>query len=87
MRCVALQGRLFVSTDASSSTKDVLARLQLLTIHFPYLRLLWSPSLYATAELFHMLKVRRGHSGGPDRAKLDWRPFNSFFVARESVYL
>ena len=38
---------------------DILAKLQLLTIHFPKLRILWSPSPQATAELFDELKKGR----------------------------
>ena len=41
------------------ATSDVTARLQLLTIHFPRLRILWSPSPHATAELFEELKKGR----------------------------
>ncbi|XP_068247046.1 DNA repair endonuclease XPF [Palaemon carinicauda] len=52
-----LQGRYFLSSDGSSSAKDVAAKLQLLTIHFPKLRILWCPSPYATAEVFQILKV------------------------------
>ncbi|XP_047494472.1 DNA repair endonuclease XPF-like [Penaeus chinensis] len=51
-----LQGRFFLSSDASSSAKDIAAKLQLLTLHFPHLRLLWCPSPYATAEIFQLLK-------------------------------
>ncbi|XP_063589883.1 DNA repair endonuclease XPF-like [Penaeus indicus] len=54
-----LQGRFFLSSDASSSAKDVAAKLQLLTLHFPHLRLLWCPSPYATAEIFQLLKEGR----------------------------
>ncbi|XP_067003038.2 DNA repair endonuclease XPF isoform X2 [Anabrus simplex] len=49
-----LQGQYYVSKNVSSS--DVTAKLQLLTLHFPRLRLVWSPSPYATAELFQELK-------------------------------
>ncbi|XP_076044470.1 DNA repair endonuclease XPF mei-9 [Oratosquilla oratoria] len=52
-----LQGRFFLSSDGSSSSKDVAAKLQLLTLHFPKLRLLWCPSPYATAEVFQLLKT------------------------------
>ncbi|KAF4523777.1 hypothetical protein B566_EDAN009009 [Ephemera danica] len=52
-----LQGKFYVSTDIAS--KDAMERLQLLTIHFPKLRLIWSPSPYATAELFEELKQGR----------------------------
>ena len=36
---------------------DVTSRLQLLTLHFPKLRIVWSPGPYATAEIFAELKV------------------------------
>lgn len=32
-------------------------KLQLLTLHFPKLRIIWSPGPYATAQLFEELKV------------------------------
>ncbi|KAG0721241.1 DNA repair endonuclease XPF [Chionoecetes opilio] len=54
-----LQGRYFLSNDGSSSSKDVAAKLQLLTLHFPHLKLLWCPSPYATAEVFQLLKTGR----------------------------
>ncbi|XP_013183116.1 DNA repair endonuclease XPF [Amyelois transitella] len=52
-----LQGHLVVSSDMSGA--DVQQKLQLLTIHFPRLKLVWSPSPYATAELFYELKQNR----------------------------
>lgn len=60
----ALQGKYYLSRDISST--DIVARLQLLTIHFPKLRILWSPSPHATAELFEDLKKGREE---PDAAK------------------
>jgi ERCC4-type nuclease len=48
-----------VSNDVTSS--DVVAKLQLLTQHFPKLKLVWSPSPYATAQLFEELKVVYSH--------------------------
>lgn len=60
----ALQGRYYLSRDISNS--DITAKLQLLTIHFPKLRILWSPSPHATAELFEELKQGREE---PDAAK------------------
>lgn len=50
-----LQGTYYMSNDVTSS--DVAAKLQLLTLHFPKLKLVWSPSPYATAQLFEELKV------------------------------
>ena len=60
----ALQGKYSISKDVANS--DVIARLQLLTIHFPKLKILWSPSPYATAELFEELKKGREE---PDPSK------------------
>lgn len=60
----ALQGRYYLSKDIGST--DLVARLQLLTIHFPKLRILWSPSPHATAELFEELKRGREE---PDAGK------------------
>jgi ERCC4-type nuclease len=48
-----------VSNDVTST--DVVAKLQLLTLHFPKLKLVWSPSPYATAQLFEELKVMYSH--------------------------
>ncbi|XP_059046563.1 DNA repair endonuclease XPF isoform X2 [Achroia grisella] len=50
-----LQGHFVVSSDLSGA--DIQQKLQLLTIHFPRLKLVWSPSPYATAELFLELKL------------------------------
>jgi len=52
----ALQGKYYLSNDDASLT-DVTSRLQLLTLHFPKLRIVWSPGPYATAEIFEELKV------------------------------
>lgn len=41
----------------TSHRNDITSKLQLLTLHFPKLRLVWSPSPFATAELFQELKV------------------------------
>jgi DNA excision repair protein ERCC-4 len=48
-----------MSNDVTSS--DVVAKLQLLTLHFPKLKLVWSPSPHATAQLFEELKVMDSH--------------------------
>lgn len=45
-----------ISGETSTSNIDITQKLQLLTIHFPKLRLVWSPSPYATAQLFDELK-------------------------------
>lgn len=52
-----LQGRFYLSKDMTTSHRnDITSKLQLLTLHFPKLRLVWSPSPFATAELFQELK-------------------------------
>ena len=51
----AFQGNYYVSRDMKSI--EVTNKLQLLTIHFPRLKLVWSPSPHATAQLFEELKV------------------------------
>ncbi|XP_066301514.1 DNA repair endonuclease XPF-like [Branchiostoma lanceolatum] len=48
------------------SFQEVQAKLALLTLHFPNLRILWSRSPYATAELFQELKFNRPE---PDAAQ------------------
>ena len=53
----ALQGKYYLSKDIAST--DITTRLQLLTVHVPRLRILWSPSPHATAELFEDLKKGR----------------------------
>merc|ERR1712142_589746 len=53
----SFQGKYYLSKDISYN--DIMAKLQLLTLHFPKLRILWSPSAHATAELFHELKQGR----------------------------
>jgi len=60
----ALQGKYYMSRDVQSS--DLVARLQLLTLHFPKLRILWSPSPHATAEIVEELKKGREE---PDATK------------------
>lgn len=49
------QNQYMVSND--SSNFDVQKKLLLLTLHFPKLKIIWSPSPYATAQLFEELKV------------------------------
>lgn len=47
------------SSSGSTSNVDITQKLQLLTMYFPKLRLMWSPSPYATAQLFEELKLNR----------------------------
>lgn len=54
-----LQGRLMLSRESESNNIDIMQKLQLLTIHYPKLRLVWSPSPYATAQLFEELKQNK----------------------------
>lgn len=49
-----LQRGLYVSSDVSG--QQLMSRLQLLTLHFPQLRLMWCPSPLASAQLLHQLK-------------------------------
>ena len=67
----ALQGKYYLSKDIASS--DLVARLQLLTIHFPKLKILWSPSPHATGELFEELKRGRDE---PDATKAEFDILN-----------
>lgn len=53
----SFQGRYYLSKDLSST--DITSKLQLLTLHFPKLKIVWSPSPYATAQLFQEIKVNR----------------------------
>lgn len=48
-----------ISDMKSKSNVDIVQKLQLLTMYFPRLRLVWSPSPYATAQLFEELKTNR----------------------------
>ncbi|EDV91996.1 DNA repair endonuclease XPF [Drosophila grimshawi] len=52
-----LQGKFMLSQQTTATNADIVQKLQLLTLHFPKLRLIWSPSPYATAQLFEELKL------------------------------
>lgn len=54
-----LQGRYMLSRETDINNAEIMQKLQLLTIHFPKLRLVWSPSPYATAQLFEELKQNK----------------------------
>lgn len=54
-----LQGRYMLSRETEGNNIEIMQKLQLLTIHFPKLRLVWSPSPYATAQLFEELKQNK----------------------------
>lgn len=38
---------------------SLISKLCLLTLHFPKLRIIWSRSLHATADIFHALKANQ----------------------------
>lgn len=58
------------SSSSNSSNVDITQKLQLLTMYFPKLRLMWSPSPYATAQLFEELKLNRAEPDGAVAAAL-----------------
>lgn len=43
--------------SSDSNSFDIQQKLLLLTLHFPKLKIVWSPSPYASAQLFEELKV------------------------------
>ena len=53
------------------------SKLVLLTLHFPRLRLLWSRSLHATADLFRTLKEGRDEPDAVLAASIGARPLSS----------
>lgn len=69
-----LQGHYMASEQPTSSgggtnsNEDITQKLQLLTLHFPRLRLVWSPSPYATAQLFEEMKQNRAEPDGAQAA-------------------
>lgn len=54
-----LQGRYMLSRDSETNNAEIMQKLQLLTIHFPKLRIVWSPTPYSTAQLFEELKLHK----------------------------
>lgn len=61
-----LQGRYIIGGDVTSNI-DITHKLQLLTLHFPKVKIVWSPSPYATAKLFEELKMGKPEPD-PDQA-------------------
>lgn len=62
---------MFILQSASDIGEDVtptniISKLSLLALHFPRLRIVWSRSLHATAEIFASLKANQDE---PDEAK------------------
>ncbi|XP_065364962.1 DNA repair endonuclease XPF [Calliphora vicina] len=80
-----LQGKYMLSQNTTSTNADIVQKLQLLTLHFPKLRLIWSPSPYATAQLFEELKLGKPEPdpkqaaalGGDDSGAYDELKFNA----------
>ncbi|XP_032685368.1 DNA repair endonuclease XPF isoform X2 [Odontomachus brunneus] len=62
------QGNYYVSRDLKNT--EITAKLQLLTLHFPKLKLVWSPSPHATAQLFEELKQQRNQPDSSIAAKI-----------------
>ncbi|KAL1491136.1 hypothetical protein ABEB36_011778 [Hypothenemus hampei] len=50
------KSQFMISQEESETNFGVQEKLLLLTIHFPKLKIIWSPSPYATAQLFEELK-------------------------------
>uniref|UniRef100_A0A1A9UPJ2 DNA repair endonuclease XPF n=1 Tax=Glossina austeni TaxID=7395 RepID=A0A1A9UPJ2_GLOAU len=65
-----LQGKYMLSQNTTSTNVDIVQKLQLLTLHFPKLRLIWSPSPYATAQLFEELKLDKPEPDAKQAATL-----------------
>ena len=57
--------------DIEVGTKDLLGKLSLLVLHFPKLRLMWSPSPRFTAEVFTKLKEGRYQPDPKAAAQID----------------
>ncbi|XP_071565965.1 DNA repair endonuclease XPF [Temnothorax nylanderi] len=62
------QGNYSVGRDLKNT--NVTAKLQLLTLHFPKLKIIWSPSPHATAQLFEELKQGRDQPDSNVAAKI-----------------
>lgn len=65
-----LQGKYMISQNTTSTNADIVQKLQLLTLHFPKLRIIWSPSPYATAQLFEELKLGKEEPDAKQAAAL-----------------
>lgn len=48
-----------MTSSETTGNFDIFQKLILLTLHFPKLKLVWSPSPYATAQLFEELKLNK----------------------------
>ena len=81
----SLQGKYYMSRDVQSS--DLIARLQLLTLHFPKLRILWSPGPHATAELVEELKKGRDEPDASKAATIGVDIIDEYNVDRYNVQI
>ena len=81
----SLQGKYYMSRDVASS--DLIARLQLLTLHFPKLRILWSPGPHATAELVEELKKGRDEPDATKAATIGVDIIDEYNVDRYNVQI
>lgn len=61
---VFLQSASDIGDDVTPN--NIISKLSLLALHFPRLRIVWSRSLHATAEIFGSLKANQDE---PDEAK------------------
>lgn len=48
-----------MTSSETTGNFDIFQKIILLTLHFPKLKLVWSPSPYATAQLFEELKLNK----------------------------
>ncbi|XP_029178024.1 LOW QUALITY PROTEIN: DNA repair endonuclease XPF [Nylanderia fulva] len=67
-KAFCFQGNYYVSRDLKNT--EITAKLQLLTLHFPKLKIIWSPSPQATAQLFEELKQGRAQPDSNVAAKI-----------------
>ncbi|KAK2583994.1 hypothetical protein KPH14_006454 [Odynerus spinipes] len=65
------QGMYYLGKDVKDvKNLNITAKLQLLTLHFPKLKLVWSPSPHASAQLFEELKSGRDQPNAEKAAQI-----------------
>ncbi|XP_076298150.1 DNA repair endonuclease XPF mei-9 isoform X1 [Lasioglossum baleicum] len=90
-KAFCFQGHYYASLDVQNMA--ITSKLQLLTVHFPRLKLIWSPGPHATAQLFEELKQGRpqpnsitaSQVGVEENKHIDTDKFNSYihdFIAK-----
>lgn len=62
--CLLFQSASDIGDDVTPNS--IISKLSLLALHFPRLRIIWSRSLHATAEIFASLKANQDE---PDETK------------------